>query len=82
MSEIVERVARALFRASNEFFDENDPAWAVAEAEDKDYWLVKARAAITAMREPTPQMVEEGSIYCCAGCAKGSWKDMISEALK
>jgi len=72
MSSMVERVARAI-------------------AESNEVWgddLVKARAAIAAMREPTEAMVNAGSHLYVAGTARGEldyeaetvWKAMIDAA--
>jgi hypothetical protein len=74
MSEMVERVARAI---------------AYSETADPEIWsafVEVARAAIEAMREPTEQMADIGDtatgypIYAVSGYTV--WRSMIDEALK
>lgn len=50
---MVERVARAMFYATNE----HDTTWESEAQEIKTTHLIMARAAIEAMREPTDAMV-------------------------
>ena len=61
-SEMIERVARALF--SQEV--ESGFRWEDQTDDFKRYWLASARAAIEAMRVPTEQMY-------AAGVASGDW---------
>jgi len=86
MSEMIERVARALCR-QYELDDGFSPEQADrAAAGDMHRNFIKAaRATIEAMREPTDEMLAAG----CAGDQEGSfsksrmdWQAMIDEALK
>jgi hypothetical protein len=58
MNEMVERVARALFEPDAALDFER------AEPEDREYWLAKARIAITAILKPTEGMLGAGGIAC------------------
>lgn len=80
MSEMVERVARALC----------PDAWLVSESglhalvcwdTEQERARHKARAAIAAMREPTDAMVEAVDIRSCERPVV-AWYHMIDEALK
>lgn len=80
MSEMVERVARAICG------DPNDDGRNVLEVHRQ-----RARLAIAAMREPTEAMVEAGVRLGCpeggggditASEATDTWQKMIDEALK
>ena len=53
MTEMIERVARALFAQECREFAQ----WPGTE-ENQEYWRAAARAAIEAMREPTEAMLE------------------------
>ena len=71
MTEMIERVARAIAQCLNE----------PGQCSYSDI----ARAAIEAMREPTEAMIKEGAYGSgedSAGVACGAWKAMIDEALK
>jgi hypothetical protein len=68
MSEMVERVARALADCALEPFD----------AISRQKFMGDARAAIEAMREPTEAMLERGD----HGTSAAGWASMIDEALK
>ncbi len=75
MSEIIERVARAIHAA--------DEPGELADANEahRRFCYDAARAAIEAMREPTEAMLIEG----CHGShvtQEDSWRAMIDEALK
>lgn len=93
MSEMVERVARAICAADDEPWDELGET-----SEDnapfgysRQWYRGLARAAIAAMREPTEEMISgEGvhehvhwdySCYVCGG-AQEHWYAMIDAALK
>lgn len=69
MSEMVERVAKAIREAHV-----GRPMYELVNTEDL------ARAAIEAMREPTPDMVSEGDDYR-AFSSRTTWQAMIDEAL-
>ena len=76
MSEMIERVARAIFK-------EMLPAIRMTE-QDAAYYSTVAHAAIEAMREPTEAMIKEGAYGSgedSAGVACGAWKAMIDAAL-
>lgn len=77
MSEMIERVAEAIYAMARETRDE----WLIPD------WKMVARAAIEAMREPTSEMTscsEEvhwgDSCYICGGLKDG-WQKMIDAAL-
>jgi hypothetical protein len=83
MSEMVERVARAMYADTRE--GNSTPVgwlWDHEPAELRENYLSNARAAIAAMREPTPEMVETGNhelqLFEC-NCV---YTAMIDEALK
>lgn len=60
MTDAVERVARALAKAGDENWDAanfNETLSGDAPDEMREYWRHMARAAILALREPTPEMV-------------------------
>lgn len=50
---IVEKVAEAIQQAS---FRMIRPAWDSLDPSEKEHWMMRARAAIKAMREPTEAM--------------------------
>jgi hypothetical protein len=73
MSEMVDRVARALF--AKEFPNEGDPLWTAETGGlgDREYWFGLARAAIEAMREPSEMMASFGGMVCyCADCQEAA----------
>lgn len=114
MSEMVERVARAIHAASvaglQRTPDSAPAAWSREEVtaanktlrgarnyllgNDRQHFLAVARAAIAAMREPTPQMIEAGGSMMVASQffdanvpiggyeAEKAYRAMIDEALK
>lgn len=70
MSEMIERVARAL--RGDEWGSDD---WDSATAEDQEYWRRGARVAIKAMRNPTHEQYEALS-------ATGKmWKELNSETV-
>lgn len=75
MTSMVERVARAICLADG-LDDGLSNAFAVQKT-DREWgeWVPLARAAIEAMREPTPEMVEAGAGY------HEAWPFMIDAAL-
>ena len=82
MSEMVERVARAIATA-----DEQNGAAPYEALEQMGKHVMgplfdRARAAIEAMRIPTDAMVEAGWAESHDENAAGTWRDMIDEALK
>ncbi|WP_421445450.1 hypothetical protein [Agrobacterium tumefaciens] len=83
MSEMIERVARALWskakdeptRRSVGFSFENDPL--------RLWWIDQARAAIEAMREPTDRMKMEFEGWnCSANDMEAGYQAAIDAALK
>lgn len=80
MSEMIERVARALWSKAKEepirrsvgVSFENDPL--------KLWWIDQARAAIEAMREPTMAMHQAG--LETTGMPSNTYRDMIDAALR
>jgi hypothetical protein len=100
VSTMIERVARAICAATDvtpenalggPFFDAPDAPYYFGEPQQQaprwKLYVPAARAAIAAMREPTPGMVEAGDDT--AGTlaithdysAYGTWQDMIDAAL-
>jgi len=57
VSEMIERVAKALCRGDLKEGGDFDAAW----EQESAVWLSEARAAIEAMREPNIQMLEAGA---------------------
>lgn len=85
MNEMVERVARAL-REEARVVGVN--SWDEMEESRKEKWRWSARAAIEAMREPTPGMESTAfDLRACTddGCDPSGpayWRRMIDEALR
>lgn len=86
MSDMTERVARAICKAHYIYDDYNEEeAQRAADNEWVD-WCVEARAAIEAMREPTGEMLlaawgsedDQGE----PGVTESTWTAMIDAALK
>jgi hypothetical protein len=96
MSEMVERVARALHAQYHGAMmaggaaETAEVAWKRADASgDHDQWRAEARAAIEAMREPTDAMIEAAvtadaaePIHFGAHEAIAMWRAMIDAAVK
>jgi hypothetical protein len=86
MSEMVERVAKAVHKLWCEFNEETG-LYEDLTPKEKEFSILASRAAIAAMREPT-----EAMILACHGApdlhpddAHGiveSWQSMIDEALR
>jgi hypothetical protein len=78
MSEMVERVARAIYAAGKD-----DYAWPWDELNETRKEGVRdvARAAIAAMREPTEAMLQAGSDIAHV-VTLDDWEYMIDEALE
>lgn len=79
MSDIVEKVARAIYQADK---PSHHADWEVAAKTEgnRAHWHKVARAAITAMRVPTEKMLEAPGV---AGVTMDAdWPAMIDEALK
>lgn len=90
MSEVVERVARALFEADCQIGDTPIVKWELAPEYEREEYRHLARAALEALREPTEGMVEAGAdaadasgwaVDAISG-AKTAYRAMIDEALK
>jgi hypothetical protein len=91
MSEMVERVARAIHKTYHADTMDGlsggsvDAAWdRLAEFDCQDEWRAAARAVIAAMREPTEAMIE-GTNYPNTTWDSGDadvWRAMIDAALK
>ena len=84
MSEMIERVAGAIFA--------DDRFWKRVPADLRLPYILKARAVLEAMREPTEEMIEEGAgvIPCGQGVEEGPlntraardcWQEMIDVVL-
>lgn len=93
MSEMIERVAEALYRNACEQMPGTQPAAPWVELCEKlpnyvEGWRVAARAAIPAMREPTADMVlaalavQPKSLKLGACIVSAKYAAMIDEALK
>ena len=79
MSEMVERVAAAIFCSHI-----GGNGWPEGLPENaKDYWRKEARAAIEAMREPTEAMIDKTwrEQVADSGDPDGVWRVMIDAAL-
>lgn len=74
MSEMVERVARAMFEA------DRGGSWDDVRENSKAMWRSFARAAIEAMREPTEAMINVG--WRSMNDERLPWEVMIDAALK
>ena len=92
MSEMIERVARALAEREGINWEAIPVGGSTARQwrrDERTYWLDQAAAAIKAMREPTNFMLVEatenaGPIDCCSVDEKGAkevWQAMIDAAL-
>lgn len=79
MSEMVERVARAIYFRGD---DQGDTAWHHCQLWHRDVAREQARAAIEAMREPTEAMVKAAYGRERTGTERGNWRAMIDAALK
>ena len=87
MSEMVERVARAVYEVA----PIGVRLWEDAPGATRDHWCRVARAAIAAMREPTEKMVMAGGVQLlnrgeyeptAADGANDIWCAMIDVELK
>lgn len=94
MSEMIERVARALYRKDAPFVGQWQDAWEEISPQLREAFYAYARHAIEAMREPTYAMIGAGGAEEVASrCglysdsigdyeAGKAYKAMIEEALK
>lgn len=80
MSEMIDRVAKAMYEAGVE---KPWRSWEQVGDNDKAFLLHYARVAITGMREPTHDMAVTGqmTLESSAG-ASVVWMDMIDKALE
>lgn len=82
MSEVIERAARAAF----ECWDFPCRRFDSLSSDDQEHWREIARAAIEAMREPTPEMLGAGWPHTADPCwvedVRKAWGAMIDAALK
>lgn len=85
---MIERVARALFK--EEWDSKSSEPWENAYDDEREAWLKSARAAIGAMREPTPEILKviefdlpaDGfNVEYLRDEAPGYWRAMIDAAL-
>jgi hypothetical protein len=80
--DMIERVARAICRSRNE--DPDGPLGLRGPVFNGPYWMYyvqDARAAIEAMREPTPSMIDAAYEWTTDSPIH-IWNDMIDAALK
>ena len=75
MSEMIERVAKAIDAAANDAADDYEEYCSPRMA------LAAARAAIEAMREPTDEMFRDGQEISELKMAEETWWAMIDAAL-
>ena len=91
---MLEKVAKALFEYQQSLRNVAGLSWEYEWATNGNYWMPLARAAINAMREPTPHMLtalhpderraakdERVSGFLDFWDAEDVWKAMISAAL-
>ena len=86
MTNMIERVARAIYQGRNGY---GCRAWGSLPKLHHAPYLADAKAAIEAMREPTDDMVRHGTYtldICmkddpCGRAAQHMWGDMITAAL-
>ena len=83
-SEMVERVAKAIDPDAFEGCSHGSKGPCLMCAENVDFALYRARAAIEAMREPTEAMVDLGinTREVEGGAIHDVWQAMIDEALE
>lgn len=82
-SEMVERVAKAIDPDAFEACSHGRSGFCLMCAEDRDFAIYRARAAIEAMREPTEAMAVTGFGAVCNNAFVGPvWQAMIDEALE
>jgi hypothetical protein len=81
MGEMIERVARASFKA---YCDRNKLQFKFDDihSDELEFAMIHARACIEAMREPTKEMIDACDINITEGEIVGVWGSMIDEALK
>lgn len=77
MSEMVERVARAMY--AHDSYKEGEPAWEDHSEQFRVVQRARARVAIEAMREPTEEMYQAG--WGRGGTPDVIWPAMIDAAL-
>ncbi len=79
MSEnMIERVAKAIFFRGGE---QDDMQWEHGQSYLREMAREQARAALKAMRSPTPEMILAGVHHDNMGDMEGRWNAMIDAAL-
>lgn len=73
--DMIERVALAIERA-----DSPGLPWHLETEQDQKVYRNLARAAVAAMREPTPEMMLAGFV-CCPIHTLSTWEAMIDAAI-
>ena len=88
MSEVVERMARAMYDADREMAQQPWLVWDDQEGTYRTPYLVRARAALAELREPTLVMFEAGD-FQTPSFSEGDperaarvWRAMVDEALR
>lgn len=83
MSEMVERVARAMLSAHDwtQNHDRTESGWDSVSPDWQEVYRAMARAAIEGMREPTEAMLDATG-GDCRMWAPGAWNLMIDAALE
>tara|TARA_R100001086_G_scaffold225289_2_gene143577 strand:- start:24682 stop:24963 length:282 start_codon:yes stop_codon:yes gene_type:complete len=59
MSDMIERIARAMYEAERERVGAGPP-WERLKTTPKSRWMVRASDALTPLLDPTPEIVEAG----------------------
>ena len=88
MSEMIERVARAIFASWRKQMDEDGQtgkgplSFDDLDGDERGFGIDAARAAISAMQEPTDAMIEAAEPWAEQNGFSRGWRAAINEALK
>ena len=83
MTYMIDKIARAMHASVNGHV-QPPPTWDNQSEQSQNYWRIGARAAISAMREPTETMIDAGSKEqrnILSKPIEGIWAAMIDDAL-
>jgi len=91
MTDMIDKIARAMHAAVNGHVTP-PPTWDNQSEQSQNYWRISARAAIAAMRNCTPAMLDAGSAAHPAGgyvretlltdIIEAEWRAMVDAALE
>lgn len=84
MTYMIDKIARAMHAGVNGHVTP-PPTWDNQSEQSQNYWRIGARAAITALREPTETMIDAGSKEqrnILSKPIEGIWSAMIDAALE